>query len=64
MIYENIDFLTKADPEVGEYVAKELERQQEGIELIASENCVSEAVMAAMASPLPIDQYQQSGNDE
>ena len=52
MIYENIDFLTKADAEVGEYVAKELERQQEGIELIASENCVSEAVMAAMASPL------------
>ena len=52
MIYENIDFLTKADPEVGEYVAKERERQQEGIELIASENCVSEAVMAAMASPL------------
>ena len=52
MIYENIDFLTAADPEVGEYVAKELERQQEGIELIASENCVSEAVMAAMASPL------------
>ena len=52
MIYENIEFLTAADPEVGEYVAKELERQQEGIELIASENCVSEAVMAAMASPL------------
>ena len=52
MIYENIEFLTKADAEVGEYVAKELERQQEGIELIASENCVSEAVMAAMASPL------------
>ncbi|MGN1096033.1 MAG: serine hydroxymethyltransferase [Eubacteriales bacterium] len=52
MLYENIEFLTKADPEVGSAVMKELERQQDGIELIASENCVSEAVMAALASPL------------
>lgn len=52
MILENIEFLKKADPEVGDAVMKELVRQQDGIELIASENCVSEAVMCAMASPL------------
>ncbi len=52
MILENIEFLRKADPVVADAVTKELVRQQEGIELIASENCVSEAVMAAMASPL------------
>lgn len=52
MILENIEFLKKSDPEVGDAVLKELVRQQDGIELIASENCVSEAVMCAMASPL------------
>ena len=52
MILENIEFLKKADPEVGDAVMKELVRQQDGIELIASENCVSESVMCAMASPL------------
>ena len=52
MILENLDFLKKADAEIGDAVALELERQQDGIELIASENFVSEAVMAAMASPL------------
>lgn len=38
------------DPEVYEAIAKELERQQMGIELIASENNVTEAVMEAMGS--------------
>ena len=52
MILESIEFLKKSDPEVGDAVLKELVRQQDGIELIASENCVSEAVMCAMASPL------------
>ena len=51
MILENLDFVKNADAEVGAAVALELERQQDGIELIASENFVSEAVMAAMASP-------------
>ena len=51
MILENLEFVKNADAEVGTAVALELERQQDGIELIASENFVSEAVMAAMASP-------------
>jgi len=41
-----------ADPEVFEAISKELDRQQEGIELIASENTVTEAVMEAMGSVL------------
>ena len=52
MVLENLNFLKNADEEIGSAVALELERQQDGIELIASENFVSEAVMAAMASPL------------
>ena len=52
MVLENLNFLKNADEEIGAAVALELERQQDGIELIASENFVSEAVMAAMASPL------------
>ena len=52
MVLENLNFLRNADEEIGAAVALELERQQDGIELIASENFVSEAVMAAMASPL------------
>lgn len=39
-----------ADPEVFEAISNELDRQQEGIELIASENTVTEAVMEAMGS--------------
>jgi glycine hydroxymethyltransferase len=42
----------QADPEVFEAISKELERQQDGIELIASENIVTEAVMEAMGSVL------------
>jgi len=38
------------DPEVFEAISNELTRQQEGIELIASENTVTEAVMEAMGS--------------
>ncbi len=38
------------DPEVFEAISNELARQQEGIELIASENTVTEAVMEAMGS--------------
>lgn len=52
MIYENMEFLAGYDPEIAEAVQKELDRQQNGIELIASENFVSEAVMAANASVL------------
>ncbi|MBQ7499382.1 MAG: serine hydroxymethyltransferase [Clostridia bacterium] len=47
-----MEFLKKYDPEVGEAVLAEFGRQQNGLELIASENVVSEAVLAAMGSVL------------
>ncbi|MHB1150960.1 MAG: serine hydroxymethyltransferase [Eubacteriales bacterium] len=52
MLLENIQFLSEADPELGAAVFAEYERQKNGIELIASENFVSQAVMAAAASSL------------
>ncbi len=52
MVYENLALLAERDAEVASAVKKELERQQNSIELIASENFVSEAVMAANASVL------------
>ncbi len=52
MVYENLSLLESRDAEVASAVRKELERQQNSIELIASENFVSEAVMAANASVL------------
>ena len=55
-MYENlldsIGFVSSVDAEVGEAMAKEHLRQQNNIELIASENFVSPAVMAAMGSIL------------
>ncbi len=42
----------KVDPEVAEAIELEMQRQNSHIELIASENWVSKAVMAAMGSPL------------
>ncbi|MBE6904208.1 MAG: serine hydroxymethyltransferase [Ruminococcaceae bacterium] len=48
----NIDFLKNFDSEVADAIQLEFDRQQRNIELIASENCVSEAVMAAMGSVL------------
>ncbi|MBQ7923599.1 MAG: serine hydroxymethyltransferase [Clostridia bacterium] len=49
---KQIALLSQMDPEIGSVVAEELARQRDGIELIASENVVSEAVMLAMGSPL------------
>lgn len=46
------DEITKVDPEIAEAIHDEMERQNSHIELIASENWVSKAVMAAMGSPL------------
>ena len=46
------DLLKRVDPEVAAAMADELGRQRSKIELIASENFVSEAVMEAMGSPL------------
>lgn len=44
--------ITKMDPAVAQTINHEMERQNSHIELIASENWVSKAVMAAMGSPL------------
>ena len=46
------DEIKKADPEIADCITREVERQNSHIELIASENWVSKAVMAAMGSPL------------
>lgn len=46
------DLIRQADSDIAEAMEKELERQRTHIELIASENFVSEAVMAAMGSHL------------
>ena len=48
----SLDEVRAVDPEVAEAIVKEQERQNSHIELIASENWVSKAVMAAMGSPL------------
>lgn len=52
MVRESIEFLRKFDPAVADAIDAELRRQEDGIELIASENVVSEAVLAAMGSIL------------
>ena len=52
MIKENNRYLAEKDPIVAAAIEAELTREQEGIELIASENVVSEAVMAAVGSVL------------
>ena len=46
------DALRDADPEIADLIEEEITRQNDGIELIASENFVSPAVMEAMGSPL------------
>ncbi|MEG0546338.1 MAG: serine hydroxymethyltransferase [Oscillospiraceae bacterium] len=51
-LMDSIGFIGKYDKEVSDAMAKELARQQRNIELIASENIVSPAVMAAMGSVL------------
>jgi len=52
MIKEVMDYISQADPEVGQLIAKEYDRQQNNIELIASENIVSGASMLAMGTVL------------
>lgn len=47
-----LDIIKQADPQVAEYIEKELKRQQTTIELIASENFTSKAVMAACGTVL------------
>ncbi len=52
MVNEVMDFITKQDPEVGAAIEKEAARQRRNLELIASENIVSEAVMMTMGTVL------------
>ena len=47
----SLDEVKKVDPEIADAIVAEQERQNSHIELIASENWVSKAVMAAMGSP-------------
>ena len=68
---ENYELIMKTSPKVGELIKKEFERQSNNVELIASENYCSDAVMAACGSCLvwkyaegypaaPVERY--SGN--
>ncbi|MCT7991769.1 serine hydroxymethyltransferase [Laspinema olomoucense] len=52
MTQTNLDFLATTDPELTGYIQQELQRQRDGIELIASENFTSAAVLAAQGSVL------------
>ena len=48
----SIDDVAKTDKDIADLIQAELARQNSHIELIASENWVSKAVMAAMGNPL------------
>ena len=45
-------FLFQQDPQIADAISKEISRQQSGLEMIASENIVSRAVLEAMGTPL------------
>jgi len=49
---DTIEFLNQFDPQLSEMISRELVRQQDGLELIASENMASPAVIAAMGTIL------------
>lgn len=48
----HLEHIKKVDPQIAEAIEEELERQRNTIELIASENCTSQAVMEACGSVL------------
>ena len=52
MTQSNLDFLAETDPLITEIIGQELQRQRDHLELIASENFTSPAVMAAQGSVL------------
>lgn len=52
MAKSNLDFLAASDPQIAQLLSAELGRQREHLELIASENFTSAAVMAAQGSVL------------
>ena len=51
-LLNTIGFVAQSDPELGAAMELELKRQRRNLELIASENIVSPAVMAAMGTVL------------
>ena len=53
-LLNTIGFVAETDPEIGEAMELELKRQRRNLELIASENIVSPAVLAAMGTVLTI----------
>ena len=52
MIFDDIQRLKRLDPEIGDAIGQEYDREENGLELIASENVVSEAVLLAAGSIL------------
>ncbi len=52
MVREIINYLAEHDPETAAAIRNELSREERGLELIASENLVSEPVMLAAANPM------------
>ena len=52
MIQQSMNFISQFDPEIGAAIREEFDRERRNIELIASENIVSPAVMAAMGTCL------------
>ena len=52
MVQKNMDFISQYDPEVGASIREEFVRERRNIELIASENIVTPAVMLAMGTCL------------
>ena len=55
MVEQVMDFIEGYDKEIGEAIKAECGRQRRNLELIASENIVSEPVMAAMGTVLTKD---------
>ncbi len=58
LVQEVMDYISQCDPEVGKGLEAELARQRRNLELIASENIVSPAVMLAMGT-VPTNKYAE-----
>ena len=52
MVEESMQYISAYDPEIAKVLSLELDRQRNNLELIASENLVSQEVMAVMGSVL------------
>ena len=58
LVQEVMDYVKRCDPEVGHGLELEMARQKRNLELIASENIISPAVMLAMAT-VPANKYAE-----